>query len=451
MGRPDGSSSTVRAVAERLLRRAGGRFALFHLVNSSLTFVLAFAQLAVFVRVLEPAFYGTVVLITSISIYLVPFDGALAKVAFVELRAEFLRHKTAHASAAVYRLYAAWLGVLALGMAALAGAAWLAGAPSFVRVDLALYLVFCLLSNFWHFEVQSLGWALDQGMAYEKTEFVRRVLYAALLVVLFVTGDFLVFSVAMVALCLASTIWYARRLARVGAGVGGLAGWRWSELGAALTRTRGNLGGATAGSAADFMLMNGPYAIVTAVYGTGAPLIALDTCLKLLRAIVTALRICSEALLPKQSAALHEGDYPRLVRVLTAVVVMSSLPALAMCGALVFTSDKLFALLLGPLASMVPPGTGTVLVPLVAAALAQSLASSFLAYSGFFADVLKAAKLSTALMLGLAAAALFGGFDFPTFLKSYAAVFIAAGAVSCGLAWLRLRRLRPALARAAIR
>jgi hypothetical protein len=441
----------LRDLAGRLFRRPGGRFALFHLLNSSLTFVLAFGQLFVFVRVLEPGFYATVVLVTSISIYLVPFDGALAKVAFVELRAEFLNHKTAHASGVVYRLYAAWLGLLLVGVLALVVAAWLAGAPALARVDLVLYLLFCLLSNFWHFEVQTLGWALDQGMAYEKAELVRRSAYALLLVLLFLTGAFAVFAAAMVALCVGSMLWYARILARAGAPVGAARGWRWSALGDALRRTRRNLGGATAGSTADFMLMNGPYAIVTAVYGAGAPLIALDTCQKLLRAIVTVLRICSEALLPKQSTALNDGDYGRLVRVVAAIVVMSGVPALALCAALAFTGDRLFALLLGPLAPMLPPDTGAVLVPLIGAALAQSLASSFLAYSGFFAEVLKAAKLSTALMLGLAAATALGGIEFPTFLKAYAAVFSAAGAASCCLAWLRLRRLRPPVVRVAAR
>jgi hypothetical protein len=430
----------VRRAAARLGRLAGGRFALFHLLNSSLTFVLAFAQLAVFVRVLDAGFYATVVLVTSISIYLVPFDGALSKVAFVELRAEFLQHRTAHASARVYRLYAAWLGLLALGVG---GWIAVAAATGGARADLVVYLVFCLLSNFWHYEVQTLGWALDQGIAYEKAELIRRVAYAALLVVLYVTGQFLVFTLGLVALLLVSLVWYARVLTRAGAPLGALSVWRRAELAAALARMRGNLGSATAGSAADFMLMNGPYAIVTAVYGGGAALIVLDTCQKLLRAIVTALRICSEALLPKQSAALHAGDYGRLKRVLATIAALSLAPALAVCGALVFTSDRLFQLLLGPLAPLIPPGTGMVLVPLVGAALAQNLASSFLAYSGFFAEVLKAAKLSTALMLMLAAATMLAGIDFPAFLRGYAAVFVAAAAATCLLAGLRLRRLKP--------
>src|SRR5258706_2898753 len=332
-GRRAMGPSSVREGVRRLVRRPGGGFALFHLVNSSLTFVLAFAQLFVFVRVLDAAVYATVVLVPSISIYLVPFDGALSKVAFVELRAEFLQHKTARASARVYRLYAAWLGLLALGVVALVGVAWLGPWTSVARPELIAYLLFCLLSNFWHYEVQSLGWALDQGMAYEKAELARRVAYAAVLAMLYVTGQFAVFAVAMVALLLLSLLWYGRVLARAGAPVGALRGGRAAELGDALTRMRGNLGSATAGSAADFMLMNGPYAIVTAVYGAGAPLIVLDTCQKLLRAIVTALRICSEALLPKQSAALHEGDYGRLRRVLAALAAMSPGPALAACGA----------------------------------------------------------------------------------------------------------------------
>src|SRR5258708_34641448 len=180
---------------------------------------------------------------------------------------------------------------------------------------------------------------------------------------LYVTGQFAVFAVAMVALLLLSLLWYGRVLARAGAPVGALRGGRAAELGEGLTRMRGNLGSATAGSAADFMLMNGPYAIVTAVYGAGAPLIVLDTCQKLLRAIVTALRICSEALLPKQSAALHAGDYGRLRRGLAAVAAVSLGAAPAGGGALGFTRDPLFLLLLRPLPPLIPPGARAGPVP----------------------------------------------------------------------------------------
>jgi hypothetical protein len=137
------------------------------------------------------------------------------------------------------------------------------------------------------------------------------------------------------------------------------------------------------------------------------------------------------------------------VRVLVAIGVMSSLPALVVCGALAFTSDRLFAVLLGPLASVMPARTGLVLVSLIAAALAHNLASSFLSYSGFFADVLKTAKIATGLMLGLAGAALLGGISFEIFLRGYAAVFAVVGAITCLWAWLRLRRLRPAAMEAA--
>jgi len=433
--------SALARLAGRL-RRAGDRFALFHLINSSLSFALSFGQLFVFVRVLDAGFYATVVLVTSISLYLVPLDGALAKVAFVQLRGEFLHHKTAHSSAIVYRLYAAYALLLLVGVV---GCAALFG----MRLDLVLFLLFCLVANFWHFEVQTLGWAIDLGMAFEKAELFRRSCNFALLAALYATGQFAAYSAIMLALSLGCMVWYARILARAGAGVGALHRLRWPDLRDALRLSARNLGGAAAGSGADFMLMNAPYAIVTAVYGAGAPLIVLDTCLKLLRAIVMALRICSEALLPKQSAALHDGDYGRLVRVLTAIAVMSSLPALLVCGALAFTSDRMFGALLGPLAGIMPPGTGLVLVTLIAAALAQNLASSFLSYSGFFADVLKTAKLAAFLMLGLAAAASLGGIDFPSFLRAYAAVFVAVGAITSLWAWLRLRRLRPAVIEAA--
>jgi O-antigen/teichoic acid export membrane protein len=422
--------------------RAGDRFALFHLINSSLSFALSFGQLFVLVRVLDANFYATVVLITSISLYLVPIDGALAKVAFVQLRDEFLKHKTTESSVIIFRLYAAYAALLLVGVLGFA-------VLSSARLDLILFLLFCLVANFWHFEVQTLGWAIDQGMAFEKAELIRRSCNFALLGALLVTGWFAAYSALMLLISLACMAWYARVLARAGAGIGHLQRWRWADLRDALRASRRNLGGAAAGSGADFMLMNAPYAIVTAAFGAGAPLIVLDTCLKLLRAIVMALRICSEALLPKQSAALHDGDYRGLVRVLVAIAVMSSLPALVVCGALAFTSEQLFAILLGPLASVMPSGTGLVLVSLIAAALAQNLASSFLSYSGFFGDVLKTAKIAAGLMLGLAGVALLGGISFPIFLRGYAAVFAVVGAITCLWAWLRLRRLRPAAMEAA--
>jgi hypothetical protein len=342
----------------------------------------------------------------------------------------------------VYRLYSLYALVL---LACIAGYAVLAAA----RLDLVLLLAFCLVANFWHFEVQTLGWAIDLGMAFEKAELFRRSCNFALLGALYATGWFGAYAGGMLLLSLGCMAWYARVLQRAGAGIGALHRLRWRELRDALRRSGRDLGGAAAGSAADFMLMNAPYAIVTAFFGAGAPLIALDTCLKLLRAIVMALRICSEALLPKQSAALHSGDYGRLVRILSAIAVMSSLPALAVCGALAATGDWLFRALLGPLASVMPAGTGLVLITLIAAGLTQNLASSFLSYSGFFGDVLKTAKIAAVLMLALALAAALGAVDFPAFLRVYTGVFGVVGATTAVLAWLRLRRLRPAALEAA--
>ena len=435
------SRARARSLLDRL-RGEGNRFALFHLINSSLSFALSFGQLFVFVRVLDADSYGAAVLVMSIGLYLVPVDGALSKVAFVQLRGEFLNRRTSENRAVVYRLYSAYAVLL---LAGIAGYAALVAA----RLDLVLLLGFCLVANFWHFEVQTLGWAIDQGMAFEKAELFRRSCNFALLGALYATGWFGAYAGTMLLLSLGCMAWYARVLARAGAGIGPLHRLRPAELIDALRRSGRDLGGAAAGSATDFMLMNAPYAIVTALYGAGAPLIALDTCLKLLRAIVMALRICSEALLPKQSAALNEGDYARLVRILTAIATMSSLPALLVCGALAASGDGLFRALLGPLASVMPAGTGLVLITLIAAGLTQNLASSFLSYSGFFADVLKTAKLAAVLMLGLAATAALGTLDFPAFLRGYTAVFGAVGATTAVLAWLRLRRLRPATLEAA--
>jgi hypothetical protein len=428
----------LRSLLDRA-RSAGNRFALFHLVNSSLSFVISFAQLFVLVRVLDAKLYAAVVLVTSISFYLAPIDTALSRAGFVALRKEFLDHKTADSSAVIYRLYAAYAALLLVGIVA---------AAIEVRLDLILFLTLCLVQNFWHYEVQTVGWAIDQGVQFEKAELARRVVNIALLGALYATGLFATYSAAMVLVSFGCIAWYARVLAGAGAGLGDLHRSRWADLREAIRLSGRNLSGAAAGSGADFLLMNGPYAIVTAIYGAGAPLIVLDTCQKILRAVVMALRICSEALLPKQSAALNDGNYGRLMRVLGIVFVMSSLPALVVCGALALTSDRLFAILLGPLASVMPAGSGVVLVSLIAAALAQNLASSFLSYSGFFADVVKTAKLAAVLMLALAAAAAFG-LEFSSFLRSYAAVFAVVGAATVALAWLRLRRLRPRAVEAA--
>jgi hypothetical protein len=99
-----------------------------------------------------------------------------------------------------------------------------------------------------------------------------------------------------------------------------------------------------------------------------------------------------------------------------------------LCILLTFWSQQLFALLLGP-AAVMPPQTAWILIVLLLANLAQTVANFLLVHTGFFREIARLATIVTAAMIAATALALLARLDFIGFLQTYAAVYVVSAAL----------------------
>jgi len=102
------------------------------------------------------------------------------------------------------------------------------------------------------------------------------------------------------------------------------------------------------------------------------------------------------------------------------------------CGLLIFAGSKVFAILLGPAAVMLP-ATTPILIMLLFGNLAQMVSHSVLVHTGFFKDV---ARISFAVCAGqtiVAAFVVWTHSDIIQFLNAYAAVYGCGAIATVGL------------------
>jgi len=117
---------------------------------------------------------------------------------------------------------------------------------------------------------------------------------------------------------------------------------------------------------AEWLTLNGPYALFTLRFGVGGGLIALDTGMKLLRVGLTATRNFSEIALPSVSRAVLEKRGRDARRAVIAVLSVSLAPVLLLAAVMVLREQWLFKGLLGK-NDVMPAGAGlTFAVALIA-------------------------------------------------------------------------------------
>jgi O-antigen/teichoic acid export membrane protein len=175
-------------------------------------------------------------------------------------------------------------------------------------------------------------------------------------------------------------------------------------------------------SAADFYVTNFPYLAVPLMFGLGAPTIILDTTFKIFRGATILYAAGCDVAVPRQTRALAEKDQKTLVRATLMAAALCSLPALALCGLLVFASTQFFAILLGPAATM-PPAATPILITLLLTNVAQTVSNSLLLHTGYFRQMaMIAAGLAVAVTI-MTTIVLFRGLDISGFLWGYAITF----------------------------
>jgi len=396
-------------------------------------------QTFVFARVLSPERFSVFILIGTLGITLWLVDFGLTRILFVRQREAFLAGRKdpviAGQSVAVLCIY----GAAGLAGTLICFVVMAAGPSSFEHaLEFALFFLFVALNLVW-FVVRFVSVAVDQFIFFETHEATRRIGHIGMMLLMLAGLPLLAFLV------LANLLWAAlfvsaiRRLVRHNA----LAWPHDGILTNMKTFFRANRQEALrmgAFSAADFYITSFPYLVVPLTFGLGAPTIILDTTFKIFRGATILYAAGCDVAVPRQTRALAARDQKSLVRATLMAAALSSLPALALCGLLVFGSTPFFAILLGP-AAIMPAAATPILIALLLANVAQAVSNSLLLHTGYFRQLaMIAAGLAVALTI-MTAIVLLLRLDLTGFLWGYAITFaISVGFSVAALIWGPIRK-----------
>jgi O-antigen/teichoic acid export membrane protein len=272
------------------------------------------------------------------------------------------------------------------------------------------------------FTLRNISVAVDQFIFFEKLEALRRVGHIAAMLAMLVGLPLWAFLVAanllwMLLFCLA-TAHLARRGAltlQIGGGVRRLVSF--------FRENRPSLWSSGTYAASEFYIYNFPYLVVPAAIGLGAPTIILDTTFKIFRGMTLIYSAACDLALPRQTRAFAERDLPTLLRATAMAAALCAGPAAVVCMILIFAADRLFALLLGPAATM-PAATTPILVVLVFANLVQTVSNFLLVHTGFFKEIARLAAAMVVAMTAATAVAFAARLDIIGFLEVYSAVYV---------------------------
>ena len=408
-------------------------FAGVHAANAGLTMFYSLAQILVFARVVDHKTFSQTVAIQAASLYLLPINQAVARANFVLLRERQVRTAaTDSLPEAAAAFQASQLLLLAASFAV---------PPLIGAVDQRAYLTMALLlfssayNNIWYSEMQMTMMATSRAMRFEAVTFVRRVLNYVSLGWLFVARDFFLYNIVLAAQTVVFhlfLIWWVGRESDLFSWPRGLtvqgAGQHLKRLWVSLQATF-----------AEWLTLNGPYAIFTARFGVGASLVSLDAVLKLLRMTVSVTRNLSEIALPRVSHAIFSRE-PARARLPALGVLAAGLGASAVvAGAVAFREHQTFSLLLGP-NNLVPAGSGLPAAVAILSGAAFVLGSHLVGHTGHpraIRRLMTVAVITTALF---AAYVLFVSTSVVGALWAFAISFAATGAVALALLVNLLRK-----------
>jgi hypothetical protein len=383
--------------------RGFGWYGVLHAVTAVSNMAFSLATLAVLAHSLSAPRYAAVVAITALSIYLQPFNQAVARACFIVLHRRKAQQGAAQGCPeATALLYAD--GALMLALSVAIPLAFLP-AGSDARLELTLYFLNCVLTNLWSYEVQSSLWAVGVTTAFEVHSLPRRLLLFATLPVMWLTEDFLLFVILVNAVCAGSLLvmgWQARRVTPV---------FSPRELTkfprAALPVMARTMGSSLLSTLPDLALLSSPYGLFMIFFGVGPAIVVYDTIMKVVRIALVGGRIFSEVILPRQADAQVAGDGARSRRLLGWAVAATLAGNGVLAAIFALAGPWLFHLLLGP-NDVMPPAAALVTAALVILTVPYQPAVLLLSYSGLAAPVrwmTGAAVLGAAAFVGFLAVA----------------------------------------------
>ncbi len=424
------------------------RYLALRAMTSAGAVIAGLVQTFVFARVLEPDLFSVFILIGTLGLALWLFDLGIAKILFVRLRAAQLqssspREITDQATAVVW-LYGAIVlvgGFLCFGVTALRPDYSLLYAAEF-----GLFFVFSALNLVW-FALRNISIAIDEFMYFESLEAVRRIGHIALLLSMLVGLPLIAFVILSNVLWAVPITLCVRRLLARGGLTGSLRGIP-GRLRVFFKRNRKELLRSGGFAAGELYIYNFPYLLVPFAFGLGAPTIVLDTTFKIFRGAALIYGVGCDIAVPRQTRAFADGDVPGLIRVTLIGMAIAALPTAILCTLLYFAADKIFALLLGPAATM-PQAAGPILIVLMAANLVQNFSTSLMIHTGFFRDMSRLAIGMSVAMTIVSLGAIAARLDIVGFLIAYTCVYVAGAVAFLALALygpIQTARARPAQA-----
>ena len=361
-----------------LVRRVWGLatgFAGVHAANAALTILYSLVQILVIARVVDHHIYQMTVAIQAASMYLLPINQAVSRANFVLLRERLVRTSRADSSpeaAAALQASQTILLLASLAIPLLIGAT----GPA-LYATMAALLFTATFNNVWYSELQMTMMAAGRAMQFEAVTFVRRLITYGVLAWLSVSRDYLGFNLVMAGVTLvfhAYLLWSVGRqtdLFRWPRGLSRPMAWQhvhrlWVSLQATF---------------AEWLTLNGPYAVFAARFGIGPGLVALDSVLKLLRMTVLVTRNLSEIALPRVSHAIFSHQ-PHKARLPAAAALLAGGGASAVVAAAVaFQQQRTFDLLLGH-NNVVPPGAGWPAAVAILSGAAFAVGAHLVGHSG---------------------------------------------------------------------
>lgn len=385
-------------------------------------------QTFVFARVLTPKDFSIYILIGSFGVALWLFDLGASKILFIRHRQCHLAHRVDPAIAAqataVFLLYTVAV-LAATGLCFVVARGW-AGVTTEQALQYAAFFSFSTFNLAW-FPLRNVCNAVDQFLAFETLESVRRIAHLGLMLILLVGVPLWGFLAG------ANLVWFAvfavcfARLAQRGAVVPRLRGW-WSALASFWSANRAEILRSGNYQVGELAVYNFPYFVVPAVFGLGAPTIILDTVFKVFRGATLIYAAGLDPLVPRQTRAFADGDLVTLKKATWTAAILCAVPTFALCGVLLVAGDWLFALLLGH-AATVPRAATPILIVLLLANLAQNVASCLLLHTGFFHEIARVATFLVISMTAMTIIVIVSGVDIVGFIGGYAAVYVVGAAL----------------------
>ncbi|MGR4865404.1 hypothetical protein [Caulobacter sp. LARHSG274] len=399
-------------------RRLVFSFGFLHSANTGLNILFNFTQLIVFARALAPDRYAEVVVLTAAGFFLKPIDQAIGRANFIALREGAVR-KT-HVGKRQETVAALYAQGVFLTLVAAVLPLFIGGRAHYL--ENALYLFFCLYTNYWAFDLQTTAWSVDLSKRFVQIALTQRFTQFAALAALAITHSFLIFCVLI---CLISLAYLTRVGLLIGRNTTVLdlrlhrADLKWREI-----LIYGRLfWSSLLSTLSELVVLSSPYALFSSIFGVGSAVVVFDSIMKIARLSMTGSRTLAEIALPRQSRMAIEGDRAGSSRIFLLVLCLCLAATAVPAAALVFESHLIFSLILGH-NNRVPAQAGLVAGVIVLTSGLYQPAMFFLSFANAERQI---RQLTAASVVGLglfAAAVLVLHLALMPILWAYAAYFV---------------------------